>query len=122
MLVLFENGVIENDYCRCMLMLEHQHTLKSFMYDVHITWYGSVLWEVGGQSSALILWPWQVQLTGVRGGGPSSLPPLHAAQPEKGRSVNECSPESHHLLPPPDEPLTLADRDVRRAWSRHLRP
>lgn len=54
MLVLFENGVIENDYCRCMLMLEHQHTLKSFMYDVHITWYGSVLWEVGGQSSALI--------------------------------------------------------------------
>lgn len=45
--------------------------------------------------------PWQVQLTGVRGGGPSSLPPLHAAQREKGRSVNECTPESHHLLPPP---------------------
>lgn len=48
--------------------------------------------------------PWQVQLTGVRGGGPSSLPPLHAAQREKGRSVNECSPESHHLLPPPWNP------------------
>ncbi|CAB1421241.1 unnamed protein product [Pleuronectes platessa] len=49
----------------------------------------------------------QVQLAGVRGGGPSSLPPLHAAQREKGRSVNECSPESHHLLPPPlKSPLT----------------
>lgn len=62
--------------------------------------------------------PWQVQLTGVREGGPSSLPPLHAAQREKGRSVNECTPESHHLLPPPKKKkkktAILSDRDMLR--------
>lgn len=56
--------------------------------------------------------PWQVQLTGVRGGGPSSLPPLHAAQREKGRSVNECTPESHHLLPPPENPHKLCQTEI----------
>lgn len=57
---------------------------------------------VGTRSEFTIdLTPWQVQLIGARGGGPSSLPPLHGAQTEKRRSVNECTPESHHLLPPP---------------------
>lgn len=56
--------------------------------------------KVRGQSSQLILSP-QAGAAHRRGGGPSSLPPLHAAQREKGRSVNECTPESRHLLPPP---------------------
>lgn len=95
-------------FCSCTTL--SCHCLKCNIFSSHWCIYYMVLVIIGhcGRYKVRVHnWsshPWQVQLTGVRGGGPSSLPPLHAAQREKGRSVNECSPESHHLLPPPWNP------------------
>lgn len=80
---------------------EVQYFLQRLMYILHGVGNNWALWKVQGQSSQLILSPLAGAAHRSERGGPSSLPPLHAAKREKGRSVNECSPESHHLLPPP---------------------